>query len=611
MDGFQERKWFVYQTDHHEGPFSLEEIQAKLSAGQVARTQYVWCEGMGDWQIMTAVRDFEPLIHTGQTLQAPQTAQAEAISPMDSNQDPKSQDFDFGLSLEASPEPSVSVSTPISEEATPAAEASAVAGVNIQLEPEVQAESPVRPVQEVESATQVLDLSPTVELAASPREQTEIHHHERDLGEGFDRNEMPAFDSVSSGPPRSFGFLKVFLTLSIVGLGAYAYKSGRLDPVVKHTGFVKFVTASRGVIQPGLSKLAQWVPALQSIFSPIADIEGVLTEELSEMRLATQGKAPGQIGLSVYRDELLAPTFYVGTNLPNGTMLDLHVVGVSDTLLSQLSLVATAQGSVDQFVARFEGVRQADGRPLVQGQYMVMITEAEDSKQSPESKSLLGSMAPSKMLPIAGSGVTGARKVVFTKSYFLGGPKDDTYAQRLKEFHEKLASKSTDELKEIKQFIITLEEQLKVSNKEYDKAHANKNAKAAAKGWNASHDKWNRLQSGLNEAFSKWTEALTRGDYFHSLLYRVTRSAGEQVALLHTAQHEATTNRPKDAAASSAEIDQKKAAASEALQLANSKLEETQKLPANPSGMPQRLVSETKPEAKPEATPEATPEAAQ
>ncbi len=592
MDGFQERKWFVYQTDHHEGPFSLEEIQAKMSAGQVARTQYVWCEGMGDWQIMTAVRDFEPLLQAA-SAPAPSAATSFPLIQEEPSSS-KDQDFDLGITAEQTFEPKLELEPAQAETAPEPAPAPAPA-LDIQLEPEAAAPAAeVQAESQPESATQVLDLNPSIELTTTPKEQTEIHHHERDLGEGFDRNEMPAFESVSSGPPRTFGFLKVFLTLSIVGLGAYAYKSGRLDPVVKNAGFVKFVTASRGVIQPGLSKLAQWVPALQGIFSPIADIEGVLPEELSEMRLAAQGKSPGQIGLSVYRDELLSPTFYAGTNLPTGTALDLHVIGISDTLLSQVSLVATAQGTVEQFVARFEGVRQADGRPLVQGQYMVMITEAEESRQSPESRAILASLPESKVLPIAGSGVTGARKVVFTKSYFLGGPKDDTYAQRLKEFHEKLSAKSIDELREIKQFIDTLDLQLQNSNKEYDKAHANKNAKAAAKGWNGFHEKWNRMQSDLEKAFSSWTEALTRGDFYHSVLYQATRSAGEQVALLHTAQHAATTNRPKDTAASSAEIDQKKAAALEALQNAKARHEETLKLPASTTGMPQRLSPEAK-----------------
>src|SRR5689334_79785 len=40
-----EKKWFVYLTDHHEGPLSLAEIRERMSAGQIDRSVHVWAEG--------------------------------------------------------------------------------------------------------------------------------------------------------------------------------------------------------------------------------------------------------------------------------------------------------------------------------------------------------------------------------------------------------------------------------------------------------------------------------------------------------------------------------------------------------------------------------------
>ena len=62
MDGFTEKKWFVYVGDHHEGPFSLEDIQGKIGAGVVSTTSFVWAEGMADWKGMTEVPDFESVL---------------------------------------------------------------------------------------------------------------------------------------------------------------------------------------------------------------------------------------------------------------------------------------------------------------------------------------------------------------------------------------------------------------------------------------------------------------------------------------------------------------------------------------------------------------------
>lgn len=583
MDGFQERKWFVYQTDHHEGPFSLAEIQQKMSSGEVQRTQYVWCDGMSDWQMMTAVREFDAL--TTPPL-APEAAPLPSFAEGSFSKDT--------LDFELNPAPALENSVSLEIQPTPAqAPAQEPESTRVELQPITQTDTSVAltledPAPEVSSTASEPEpkaplLDAKVELNPDPVPVV------RDLGEGF--------ESVSSEPPRSFGFLKVFLTLSIVGIGAYGYNAGHLDPVVKNPTFVKFVAASRAIIQPGLSKLAQWIPPLQGIFSPIPDIEGVSPEELSEMRTAASSKTPGQLGLSLYRDDLLAPTFYVGTNLPNGTSLDITVVGVPDSLLSQTHSITASQGVVDQFVARVESVRQKDGRPLVQGQYFVVVTESDSAKQSPEASAALESLPNSTLLPPADSGITGPKKLVLVKSYFLGGTKDDTYSQRLKEFHEKLTAKSKDELSILKQYRDTLEIQLKDSSKEYEKAKSNKNAKLAAKAWNSFHEKWRRMQSQLEEAFSKFNEALARDEFFHSQLFQQTRTAGDQVSQLHAAQHALMTNRPKDMAAADAEIAPKQKAAQESMDLLKSKLEETEKLTPTSNGMPQRLVAPAAPVA--------------
>src|SRR3954467_9410853 len=61
MDGFTDKKWFVYIGDHHEGPFSLEDIQGKMAQGQVTRNSYVWAEGMADWKAMIEMSEFGSL----------------------------------------------------------------------------------------------------------------------------------------------------------------------------------------------------------------------------------------------------------------------------------------------------------------------------------------------------------------------------------------------------------------------------------------------------------------------------------------------------------------------------------------------------------------------
>lgn len=45
----QQKIWFIYLTDHHEGPFTAEEIAAMSKAGQVSGASLAWKDGMPEW----------------------------------------------------------------------------------------------------------------------------------------------------------------------------------------------------------------------------------------------------------------------------------------------------------------------------------------------------------------------------------------------------------------------------------------------------------------------------------------------------------------------------------------------------------------------------------
>jgi hypothetical protein len=566
MDGFQERKWFVYQTDHHEGPFSLAEIQDKMSSGQVQRSQYVWCDGMTDWAVMTSVREFELLANPATSPQVERT-DISLMADVLSESSPVSVS---GTSSSSPAEVSESQSAPISLEIDPEPTSglgtsdSGTALLSSQPEPEVQP-----------------NLQVTLE-AVAPTELKEAD---------FNAEPQPQAEA----PARSFGFLRIFLTLSVVGLGAYGYKAGHLDPLLKNPSVSSWVSSVRGVVQPGLSKLAQWVPALQSVFSPIAAIDGVDSGEFEELRAAVQSGNRAQLGIALKKGDLMAPSFLVAGNLPDGTVLDVRVIGVPDTLLSQTHLTLATEATVKDFVARVLSLRQTDGRPLAQGQYQIVVTEAPAAQQPPEAAQALASLPDSKVLAPTQSGIWGPRKLMQIKSYFLGGSKDDTYLQRLREFHDRLAARSTEELREIRQFLTTLEGQLKDTNREYAKAIASKNAKASSKAWNAFHEKWRRMQSQLEAAFSKWNDTLSRNEFFHGQLYSTTRLLGDHVSQLHAAQHALATNRSSALATEGANAelqDKDKAANSGVLEL-REKLEKSEKLLRTDGGMPQRLEYQT------------------
>lgn len=62
MDGFNIKKWFIYVVDHHEGPFSLEDIKLMMESHSVTADSFAWTEGMEDWRAITKIPDFSSLL---------------------------------------------------------------------------------------------------------------------------------------------------------------------------------------------------------------------------------------------------------------------------------------------------------------------------------------------------------------------------------------------------------------------------------------------------------------------------------------------------------------------------------------------------------------------
>lgn len=50
--------WYTYDGANQEGPFTTEEIQARLESGALARQAHLWRDGMADWEVAETLPDF-------------------------------------------------------------------------------------------------------------------------------------------------------------------------------------------------------------------------------------------------------------------------------------------------------------------------------------------------------------------------------------------------------------------------------------------------------------------------------------------------------------------------------------------------------------------------
>lgn len=534
MDGFNEKKWFVYLTDHHEGPFSLSEIQAKIDQSQVTTANYIWAEGMTDWKPMNDVREFESLLGTRQAI-AP--AAMESAAPVLS-------------------------STPIVE----------------------SVESPVAVEVAVEEKTGDLDpadLKRATEPATAPA---------RTGLQDFKIQDRRKAERVEAPVKRSYARPIKWAIFTLVPAGiAGAYFNGSLDPVLNSPAVKAGSQAMSDMAQPYLLKLADKVPALTRWVSPIPSLEDVAPEDYELLKAAALQKpeSGAKIAVAASTADAFSPTFYVSSNLRDGAVVDVYVEGISDTLMNQLAFSGKVQATITKKLGKTGPVRYPDGKSVPRGEYVIYATEAE---QQPDAvKAVLANIPPvaAKLAPVLPRGL----KLLVSKSAFLGGSKDAIYASRLKEFHDRLRGKSVAEIAELKQLEGLLENQLMLTTNKYNQLRGlvrnGKPSSAARKSWTDFNAQWSKIDGQLKESYGKWTDQALQTDYFYGTLYSLTKTAGEAVDKLHQL-HVDFFDGKKDFKTLEIERGSAVSIASDAVTALKNKVTQAENLAPTPNGMPRR-----------------------
>ncbi len=89
----QQKIWFIYLTDHHEGPFTVGEIAEKAKAGLVNAQSLAWKDGMPEWvpaetipELSAAVADQSGISKTGNLITKPEgEGSGSAVSTTDTS----------------------------------------------------------------------------------------------------------------------------------------------------------------------------------------------------------------------------------------------------------------------------------------------------------------------------------------------------------------------------------------------------------------------------------------------------------------------------------------------------------------------------------------------
>ncbi len=308
-----EKKWFIYVQDHHEGPFTVDEIQSGISEGRFEKTGFVWADGMKDWLPMGQLPDFAP-------------PAAAPVQPM----------------IEE-----IAVASPVTEEPSFSATVTPV-------EAETDT-SPAEPVVErpVRGSDRIAGTNTTIVEVGELRGETDSQPHIiRPAVLGAGAATRPSTQAPGEKTPFFTPRMKpIFLAFAILGVLFGVQKAGLLK------------------------RFEDRVSAIFSTLPPLPDVAPEDYEALKKVAKSSPSDGP-QVSLALSKADALSPIFYVATNLPDGARFEIYIEGVSHRILNTLAYSGKLDVTTQKRLAKSQPLRYADGKPIPRGEYVVYVMEA-------------------------------------------------------------------------------------------------------------------------------------------------------------------------------------------------------------------------------------------
>jgi hypothetical protein len=567
MTSSDEKKWFVYIGDHHDGPFSLNDLQGKLTQGAISKASYVWADGMPDWVLMTEVPLLAPLYLGNQGPVAPSAELAQQLA----NEVP-----------ELSENSSSQIAPPVNDTTAPGeAQPMSVALSEPVTEPSSPRSSFIKPEGPLELSLGAATSS-SVTLA-QPSEARVSGYANNGMGSVAIAGERFIPERVELDSPRRKSrrsgrklkrLLRYAAIAAIAGGLWYANDRGYVEPVLKSPMVASGLDTAADMVAPLTAKLLEKAPFLGKFLSPIPELADVSPEEFQELRaaaVASHSSGNPMFAVALSKSSVESPAFYVSANVKDGTVLKLVFDGVPETLLNASTFNQVLSVLITKRLGRTGALKTGTGSAVPRGQYLISLID------------------PSDAMPVARPGEKPAAiRPLVAKSYFLGGVKDALYASRLKEFHETLARKAGEELVEAKAYADHFEKQLAESTREFAGTRGGaKVTPTRRKIWERFHGKWLKSWGQMSQGFSKWTPEAVRADRYYSGLF---------VALMQTAQAVDSVHKFQDTLVSGAgdrkgieiQLGEAESHASKAVGDLKLRIEKIEKSPISVSGMPAR-----------------------
>lgn len=564
----ENKEWYLYVVDHHEGPFSTAEIKKRVKDGDAKNSSYVWKEGIEDWMMMSDVAE---------------------LGGGDSMSDGHGS-FAFITNLFSK------------KKAAEVAPSDAEVAVHEQGPTQLSGTNSGPDISDVNSSDSVWCLNSRKQFSGPYSLKNivrKINDGEVSVADGVWKEGWHSFVRISNIPAFMEGVKpdvlqgktgkkkKATSDASALGIGGALsvrryrwYKSskfqtffaifclvalyqliltGKLDFLLERIPGSKEIVrlkiqelglkplplrdipaslqSAKDALAPQVAALSALLPEpARSFLSGVQIPEDLAPNDAENLR-ETAGfdlKQGVRIATALPPGDLFTPSFYLSSNAPDGASFVVRLQGKEGTLIGTGSYEKTFTVEINKHIAvtpkfGFEGTK-----PLPKGQYVLLVYE-DDKQGNPEVAKLFSESPTKRNAP----GLVPAGKVAFVvDNFFLGGMRDANYETRLKESKEKNTKAATEAI-ELKEIALLLEQMANDSAVKYNTVMAISQAPARKNAWvQYRASAYAKLSAQVKASFDKLTPE-ARAQQALPQLYEKAKTTYELTEQLHRAETEA------------------------------------------------------------------------
>jgi len=468
----EEKQWFLYVVDHHEGPFTILEIKELLNKGEARTSSYVWKEGLPDWIVLSSVSEFDvektPIIAQASLVQA-DVSTSSGIWCLNSHKTYSGPHSIKTIVRKINNGEVLPNDLVWKEGWTSFVEIKKIQEFAQLIDPELLAGNK-------SSKKTKASFSKTLSYYGVPTAQTKRWYQSR--------------------------FLYFFIFCIFVGSIYYSFSTGKLDVVLEKISLKERVATFKLPQLPQLSqlpiptqvseyflKLLPYVPDFIKLrVLPIQLPSGLSDSDQKNLLEAafTPLKNGAKTVSAMPLGEEKNPSFIIVSNLPEGTSLQVALRGKKGTLLKALKYEKAYNTEIINKISKTPRFIHEKNQPLPLGDYHLFVYVAPN--QPPAVQSVLSKL-PKKITPQV-------------EIYFLGGKKDTTYFSQLKEFNEVARKRFLQEYSELKQLSLTIEGMANESATRFFSLSRMLNPKNKNE-WEKYHLKYNKMSVQIQNVLEK------------------------------------------------------------------------------------------------------------